>query len=587
MWRDQILENRQFAFTLDETWQDVYLRIKTACIINAGVTGLTYALVYLLRLPHLFGHWYSPANLALGCALLYTGIFYSVNYYLYRQRVLTPKAHLFSIGTGIYLFNTITITVLIHLTGGVESLFPLVYVIMAMVGSFLAPRNLVLMLALLGALLHGTLLYLGHHGLISSYPSGLYVLSKDLPRDVAAISLFTLNTFMTVMFLFFGQRLYRIFESQREQLAEARTELSQLVEEKTRDLTESIERNRQLIQQEHLLKEENEALRNRLLWPDPGSPFVGESVAIQKVFRNVEMVAPTSETVLINGETGAGKELVARLIHLNSNRRQRPILVLDCPSIPDALFESELFGHVKGAFTDAYIDRKGILTEGDGGTVFLDEIGELPGTIQAKLLRFLEEGVVRPVGANLTRKVDVRILAATNRNLEAMVESGHFRRDLFHRLSVFRIRVPSLAERIEDIPALAQCFLDQFNKKSDKTVKGFKPETLREIERISYPGNVRQLKNIVVSSAILVTDGQLMEPEHLFETLSANSYGQTATKNNGVVDLRSLTEDFERKTIMQYLVMNKQDRTKTAKVFGISRQALWKRMKRLGLLEQE
>jgi len=343
------------------------------------------------------------------------------------------------------------------------------------------------------------------------------------------------------------------------------------------------ERNRKLRERERKLREENVELRSCLLWPDWSEPIVGDSPAIQRVFRLVEKMAPSSEIVLVTGETGVGKALIARLIHHNSDQRSRSMLVLDCPSIPETLFESELFGHKKGAFSGAYTDRKGILVEGDGSTVFLDEIGEIPHGIQAKLLRFLQDNTVRQIGSNRARKVDVRIIAATNRDLETMVKRGEFREDLFYRLSVLRIHIPPLRERPEDIPALAHCFLAQFNEKHSKSVREFTPEALRELERISFSGNVRQLKNIVVLSAVLATDGEPIDLKHLSEAMTSLPLQLSKSENGEAVSLRSITEDAERRVIQEYLERYQQDRTRTAKALGMTRQGLWKKMKKLGL----
>ena len=343
--------------------------------------------------------------------------------------------------------------------------------------------------------------------------------------------------------------------------------------------------NLELQEREKELKQENQDLRNRLLWPDWEEPIIGSSSAMQSVFRLIEKFAPSSETVLITGETGVGKELTARLIHQNSSRRDKPLLTLDCPSVPDQLFEAELFGHKKGSFSGAHIDRTGILIEGDGGTVFLDEIGELPLLIQSKLLRFLEDNAVRPIGTNLPRKVDVRIIAATNRNLEEMIELGEFRRDLFFRLSVLRIVVPSLGQRPEDIPALVQSFIAQFNKKNPKHITGFTSQALREIERANYVGNVRQLKNIVTFSAILAPDQGLIDSEHLTEAMA--HYSSSQTSGQASEKLSSITQDAERQAIIECLERYHHDRTQTAKALGITRQGLWKKMKRLGLQDEQ
>jgi len=342
-------------------------------------------------------------------------------------------------------------------------------------------------------------------------------------------------------------------------------------------------RNLKLQEEEKRLKRENRDLKSHLVWHDGTNPIICDSPAMNSVIRLSEKVAKTSETVLVTGETGAGKELIAGLIHHNSDRQDRSMLILDCPSIPDSLFESELFGHAKGAFSGAYALRKGILTEGDKSTVFLDEIGEIPLNIQAKLLRFLQEGTFRPVGSNSTIKVDVRIIAATNRNLETMVEKGKFRRDLFFRLNVLHVHVPALWERKEDIPALALCFLSRFNEKHSKNIEGFTSEALREIEGFDFIGNVRQLKNAVTFAATLATDSRRIEKEHVAQAVSRFNFGANTEKGSGEINLKSLTEDTQRRIIKTHLERYGQDRGRTAKALGISRQGLWKKMKKLGL----
>ena len=344
-------------------------------------------------------------------------------------------------------------------------------------------------------------------------------------------------------------------------------------------------KNQKLAEQGKRLKKENEDLRSRLVWSDRTNPIVDQSPAMQSILRLAEKVAMTSETVLITGETGVGKELVARLIHQNSDRNERKLLILDCPSIPDQLFESELFGHKKGSFSGAYNDRVGILTEGDGATVLLDEIGDIPLPIQAKLLRFLQEGTMRRVGSNQNATVNVRIIAATNRNLETMVKQGKFRQDLFFRLNVLRIHVPTLWERKEDIPELAGCFLDHFNVKQSKNITGFSPGALRGIERGHYAGNVRQLKNTVTFAATLANDGEQILPEHVAEALVHFEFVSSSGDYSDKMNLKTITEDTERKIIKSTLDRLGQDRTRTAKALGITRQGLWKKMRKLGMFK--
>lgn len=251
------------------------------------------------------------------------------------------------------------------------------------------------------------------------------------------------------------------------------------------------------------LELENEYLRSEV--KENFDRFVGESAALRKVLEQIELVAPVDASVLILGESGTGKELVARSIHERSKRRNRALVKVNCASIPDELFESEFFGHVRGAFTGAVRDRVGRFEVADGGTIFLDEIGEIPLTLQAKLLRILQEGEFEPVGEEHTRHVDVRIIAATNRNLSEEVAGRRFREDLYFRLSVFPLETPPLRARREDIPVLAAHFLKQavirFNLHTDTL--GLTQVNRKELQAYSWPGNIRELQNVIERAVIL------------------------------------------------------------------------------------
>jgi transcriptional regulator with GAF, ATPase, and Fis domain len=233
------------------------------------------------------------------------------------------------------------------------------------------------------------------------------------------------------------------------------------------------------------------------------SGVLGVSVQMQEVFQLLKLAAPSEATVLLMGETGTGKELVAQAIHLNSPRRQGPLVVVNCAALPETLLESELFGHEKGAFTGAVSRKDGRFLLAHRGTLFLDEIGELSSTIQAKILRFLQSREFEPVGSTRVLKADVRIIAATNRDLEAMVREGRFRDDLFFRLNVFPILLPSLKERPEDIPLLAQHFLEQYRQKNQRQVKNLAPEVLEAFGRYPWPGNIRELENVIERGVII------------------------------------------------------------------------------------
>ena len=285
---------------------------------------------------------------------------------------------------------------------------------------------------------------------------------------------------------------------------------------------------RALTQIEHLkeqLELENTYLREDVRSDAPDG-IIGGSPALRNVIEQVAIVAPTTATVLIQGESGTGKELVARAIHDRSPRRQRALISVNCASIPRELFESEFFGHVKGAFTGALRDRAGRFQAADGGTLFLDEVGEIPIDLQGKLLRVLQEGRFERVGDETTRRVDVRVIAATNRDLQQEVASGHFRRDLFYRLSVFPIVLPPLRERADDLPRLATHFLEQSAQRYGRRGLRLSARVIKTLEAYAWPGNVRELQHVIERAVLLSRggvlrlDGALAEPE---ETARAKS----------------------------------------------------------------
>jgi transcriptional regulator with GAF, ATPase, and Fis domain len=258
------------------------------------------------------------------------------------------------------------------------------------------------------------------------------------------------------------------------------------------------------------LEEENSYLREEVSAVQRFGDLVGESPALRKVLQQIELVARTDATVLVTGETGTGKELVARAVHERSSRRERPMIKVNCGAVPEALFESEFFGHVKGAFTGALRDKAGRFELADRGTLFLDEIGEVPLPMQAKLLRVLQEQEIERVGDTRPRKVNVRIVAATNRDLKAEVDAGRFRQDLFYRLSVFPIENPPLRERREDIPRLADYFVRAAAKRIGGKVPKFTQATARQLAAYDWPGNVRELQNAVERAVILARGGPLV-----------------------------------------------------------------------------
>jgi DNA-binding NtrC family response regulator len=273
---------------------------------------------------------------------------------------------------------------------------------------------------------------------------------------------------------------------------------------------------------------QNWALRRMAIPPEGFETLIGVSPALQDVLRLVKDVAPVRSTVLIAGETGTGKELLARAIHNLSPEHDQPYQVVDCTRFPEGMIESELFGHVKGAFTGAVADKMGLLELADGGSVFLDEIVDLPLALQAKLLRVIEEGEVRPVGGTRSKKIDVRFIAATNRDLEACVNRGEFRKDLFYRLNVVTLRVPPLRDRVEDIPLLARHFLVQFAREFGKAVADLHPSAVTELVAYKWPGNIRELRN-VIERAVMLCAGDRLTSKELAPLLPSVTEGSAAT----------------------------------------------------------
>jgi transcriptional regulator with GAF, ATPase, and Fis domain len=257
------------------------------------------------------------------------------------------------------------------------------------------------------------------------------------------------------------------------------------------------------------LEQENEYLREEVHQSSSFGDLLGQSAAIQAVTRQIELVAPTDSAVLILGESGTGKEVVAREIHRHSRRADRPLIKVNCAAIPRELYESEFFGHAKGSFTGALRDRVGRFELADKGTLFLDEIGEIPLDLQSKLLRVLQEGELERIGEERTRRIDVRIIAATNRNLKMEAEAGRFRQDLYYRLSVFPMEIPPLRKRIDDVPLLAEHFLARFSRQVGRPRPRLTLANVQELQRYDWPGNVRELQHVLERACIIATDGRL------------------------------------------------------------------------------
>jgi Nif-specific regulatory protein len=333
---------------------------------------------------------------------------------------------------------------------------------------------------------------------------------------------------------------------------------------------------------EQRLERENQFLKGRERARTSGTRIVGESKAIAEVLRQLDKVADTRVTVLIEGETGSGKELVASALHYRSGRRDKLFVAQNCAAFPEQLLESELFGHKRGAFTGATEDRKGLFEVADGGTLFLDEIGEMPLGLQAKLLRVLEEGEVRPLGATQVRKVNVRVVAATNRKLEDEVAAGRFRQDLFYRLKVFPLRVPPLRERREDIPALAAHFLERYSKEMGKPVAGLAQETVSALATHGWPGNVRELENEIQRLVIQVEPLAFITPDLMSPSVrGATSAVPRAAPGAGT--LKERVDQVERLIVLEVLKEHDNNKTSAARALGITREGLHKKMKLLGI----
>ncbi|NPA58088.1 MAG: sigma-54-dependent Fis family transcriptional regulator [Aquificae bacterium] len=294
----------------------------------------------------------------------------------------------------------------------------------------------------------------------------------------------------------------------------------------------------------------------------------------------IKKVAPFDNTILIYGESGVGKELVARAIHSLSPRRDRPFIAVNCANISAELMEAEFFGYKKGAFTGATEDKKGIFEKADGGTVFLDEIGEIPYDIQAKFLRFLESKEIRRIGDEKVVKVDVRIIAATNRDLQKLVNEGRFRDDLYYRIGGFKIEIPPLRERKEDIPLLVNHFIEKYSKKYGKNILGIKPEALSLLIRYDFPGNVRQLESVISKAVILAENDSFIGKEHIDQEVQINvrefplEYGKAK---------KIYTEKFMKKYLGILLSITNGNISQAAKIAKIERQSLQKLIKKYGI----
>jgi len=327
--------------------------------------------------------------------------------------------------------------------------------------------------------------------------------------------------------------------------------------------------------EKHRMASEIAALHDQLHAKYGFSNIIGTSEPMRRVFERIRMVADVRSTVLIEGETGTGKELVARALHHSGPRRKKPLIAINCAALPEALVESELFGHQKGAFTGAVERRTGKFQAADGGTLLIDEIGDMPLELQSKLLRALETGSITPIGGNKEISLDVRIVASTNRNLQDFVADGKFREDLFYRLNVVNIHLPPLRERVDDIPLLVRAFVDELAAENNRPVKDVSPAALVQLKTFDWPGNVRQLRN-VLESVIVTATREIIEAEDLPEPIRQTSARHAA---RSFVNPGMTLEEMERDAIRLALARAGGNRTDASIALGISVRTLQRKIK--------
>jgi DNA-binding NtrC family response regulator len=326
----------------------------------------------------------------------------------------------------------------------------------------------------------------------------------------------------------------------------------------------------------HALQEKVKTLSDALEQSRRFETLLGESPAMQRLYRQVPRIAVSDASVLITGESGTGKELVARALHEHSQRAHGPFVAINCPALPPSLLESELFGHVRGAFTDARTERKGLFVQADGGTLFLDEIGDFPLELQPKLLRALEESTVRPVGSNQEIRFDVRFIAATNRDLESAIENGQFREDLYYRINVISIEMPPLRARGTDILLLGQHFLEHFATQSGKQVTGITEDAAEKLLDYAWPGNVRELRN-AIERAVALTRYERIVVEDLPERIRSYRKSQLRFDSDDPTELVSMAE-IERRYLQHVLEAVNRNKTLAARILGFDRRTLYRKL---------
>jgi two-component system response regulator PilR (NtrC family) len=332
-----------------------------------------------------------------------------------------------------------------------------------------------------------------------------------------------------------------------------------------------------------VLSSENRRLRQEIRSRSRNRHIIGHSRAMQEVFDLIAQVAETKTNVLVYGESGTGKELVARAIHEQSDRHDKPFVAINCGAIPENLLESELFGHVKGAFTGAVQTKDGLFEAAEGGTLFLDEIGELSSPLQVKLLRALQEKTIRRVGDTVDRKTDVRIVSATNRRLEDEVAAGRFREDVYYRLNVIQLTLPPLRDRVEDIPVLVQHFVQKFAEELGKDVEGMEPAALEVLSSYSFPGNVRELENLIERAVALSRDSMLgcdLLPPTVEEARTRQNPVRITSEG---VKLEQLVDEYERSLLAEALSLSGGVKKRAARLLGISFRSFRYRLEKLGI----
>ncbi len=340
------------------------------------------------------------------------------------------------------------------------------------------------------------------------------------------------------------------------------------------------------VMQWQAIMQENQALRDALAEKKGFAALIGASPAMQSIFERIRQVAPTMATVLITGPSGTGKELVARAIHEHSRRGQRKMVTINCTAIPEHVLESELFGHVKGAFTGAWQDKKGLVEEAHEGTLFLDEIGDLSPTLQTKLLRLLQEGEYKPVGSVTTRKADLRFIAATNHDLKSDLEAKSFREDLYYRLNVIRFELPPLKERPQDIQLLSYHFLEKYARLNQKGIREISPDALRALMAQDFPGNVRELENVIERGVIFCRDDTLRMRDLFLEGVEKP---REPDPDGEIIQLPfkeakdRMTDKFHRQYVQALLQANHGNVSRAAEQAGIQRQYFHRLMKETGI----